>query len=223
MATGVAAVEAAKEVISQLRERAAILWDISPDDVAYDRAVLRNGRDGSMMTFAELAAQLSQTGGPVRGKGDVDVRKWGGASGAHIADVEVDIETGRVRVLRYTAVQNVGKAIHPTQVEGQMQGGAAQGIGWALYEGYAYDEQGHLLNANLLDYKMPTAPDLPPIETVILEIPWPGHPFGVRGVGEVPIIPPPAAIANAIHDAIGVRLTRLPMTPRRVLEGMGII
>ncbi|MBC7234277.1 MAG: xanthine dehydrogenase family protein molybdopterin-binding subunit [Chloroflexi bacterium] len=223
IATGTAAVVAARDVIAQMRQRAAILWDTEVDQVRYEAGVFTHARDGATMTFAEVAGQLGATGGAVRGKGDVDVRRWGGAFGAHIADVEVDIETGRVRLLRYTAVQDVGRAIHPGQVEGQMQGGAAQGIGWALYEGYAYDEQGHLLNPNFLDYKMPTMLDIPPIETLILEIPYPEHPYGVRGVGENPIVPPPAAIANAIYRATGARQTRLPMTPARILESMGVI
>ncbi|MBM4436836.1 MAG: xanthine dehydrogenase family protein molybdopterin-binding subunit, partial [Actinobacteria bacterium] len=134
----------------------------------------------------------------------------------HIADVEVDEETGKVDILRYTAVQDAGMAIYPPYVEGQMQGGVAQGVGWALNEEYVYDEHGHLRNKSLLDYRMPTALDLPMIETIIVEVPNPGHPYGVRGVGEVPIVPPPAAIANAIHDAVGVRLYELPMSPAKV-------
>jgi CO/xanthine dehydrogenase Mo-binding subunit len=140
----------------------------------------------------------------------------GGAFATHIADVEVDPETGKVDVVRYTAVQDAGTAIHPSYVEGQMQGGVVQGIGWALWEEYTYDEVGRLRNATLLDYRTPTTLDAPLIETIIVEVPNPGHPYGVRGVGEVPIIPPPAAIANAIYDAVGVRLYDLPMNPSRV-------
>ena len=135
-----------------------------------------------------------------------------------VVDVEVDPDTGKVDILRVTIVQDAGKAIHPAYVEGQMQGGVAQGIGWALNEEYFYNEKGDLVNASLLDYRMPTCLDLPMIETVIVEVPNPGHPYGVRGVGEVPIVPPPAAVANAIYDAIGVRLRDLPMSPGRVLE-----
>ena len=175
------------------------------------------------MSFGELAAELPDTGGPITGIGNIDVLEWGGAFGTHIVDVEVDPETGQVTILRYTAVQDVGRAVHPGLVEGQMQGGVAQGIGWALYEGYAYDEQGRMLNPNLLDYKLPTAPDLPPIETVIVEVPYPKHPFGIRGVGENPIVPPLAAIANAIYRAIGKRMNQLPMTPARILEKMEVI
>jgi CO/xanthine dehydrogenase Mo-binding subunit len=155
--------------------------------------------------------------------GNVNVRGVGGSFGAHIVDVEVDPETGQVTVLRYTAVQDAGRAIHPAQVEGQMQGGVVQGIGWALYEGYVYDEHGQMLNPNLLDYKLPTALDVPSIETVIVEVPHPDHPYGVRGVGETPIMPPPAAIANAIYRASGARIYQLPMTPACVLHSMGVI
>jgi CO/xanthine dehydrogenase Mo-binding subunit len=135
-------------------------------------------------------------------------------------DLQVDPETGKVQILRYTAVQDAGKAVHPSYVEGQMQGGVVQGIGWALNEEYVYSEQGTMANASFLDYRMPTSLDLPMIDTVIVEVPNPGHPFGVRGVGEVPIVPPPAAIANAIYRATGVRLRQLPMAPGRVLQAM---
>jgi xanthine dehydrogenase molybdenum-binding subunit len=225
MATGVAVVEAAQDVIAQMKTRAAELWGVAAEAVAYQRGEFSAASDDGeqRMSFAELARMAAGLGGAVRGKSDVDVRRWGGAFAAHIVDVDVEPETGKVRVLRYTAVQDVGRAIHPGQVEGQIQGAVAQGIGWALYEGYAYDERGRLLNANLLDYKMPTALDVPPIEAVLLEYPYAGHPFGVRGVGEAPIVPPPAAIANAIYAATGARLTELPMTPERVLRGMGVL
>jgi len=224
MATGVAVVKAAHDVIDQLRERAALLWAVPVDRVAFEDGVFVK-RAGTMeqMSFRELAAQLPETGGPVTGVGNVNVQEWGGSFGAHIADVHVDPETGKVTVLRYTAVQDVGRAIHPAAVEGQIQGGTAQGIGWALYEGYAYDVNGFLQNPSLLDYKQPTALDVPPIEAVIVEDPYPKHPFGVRGVGETPIVPPPAAIAAAIYRATGVRVHELPMTPARILSATGAI
>jgi xanthine dehydrogenase molybdenum-binding subunit len=223
-ATGIAAVEAARDVIAQLCARAAILWDVKSQAVTFAGGVFRTQQGGLReMSFDELAIQLSETGGAVMGRGNVDAQGWGGAFGTHIADVEVDPETGKVTVLRYTVVQDVGKAIHPSLVEGQMQGGAVQGIGWALYEGYQYDAQGHMLNPGFLDYKMPTALDVPMIETVIVEVPGPNHPYGVRGVGEVPIVPPLAAIANAIYHATGKRITQLPMTPTRILESLGVI
>ena len=137
-----------------------------------------------------------------------------------IADVKVDPEMGKVDVLRFTMAQDAGKAIHPSYVEGQMQSGAVQGIGWALNEECCISEDGRMMNSSLLDYRMPTTLDLPMIDTVILEVPNPGHPFGVRGVGEVSIVPPPAAIANAIHDAVGVRMDVLPMSSGAVMEAI---
>jgi len=135
-------------------------------------------------------------------------------------DVEVDPETGKVTILRFTAVQDAGTAIHPAYVEGQMQGGSVQGIGWALNEEYYMNREGSMVNSSLLDYRMPTALDLPMIDTLIVEVPNPGHPFGVRGVGEANIVPPPAAIANAIHRAAGVRMNRLPMNPHSIMEAI---
>ncbi|MCH7654308.1 MAG: xanthine dehydrogenase family protein molybdopterin-binding subunit, partial [Chloroflexi bacterium] len=128
--------------------------------------------------------------------------------------------TGKVEILRYTAVQDVGKAIHPSYVEGQIQGGAVQGVGWALNEEYVLDEAGQMLNSSFLDYRMPTTLDVPMIDAVLVEVPNPGHPFGVRGVGEVPLVPPMAAIANAIYDAIGVRMYELPMSPGKIVAAM---
>ena len=135
---------------------------------------------------------------------------------AHVVDVEVDPETGKVDVLRYTAFQDIGTAVNPVQVEGQMQGGAAQGIGWALSEEYQFDDDGAMSNPTLLDYRLPTAADLPFIDANIIEVPSPDHPLGIRAVGQVPIVPPAAALANAIYRATGVRLSRLPMNPERV-------
>jgi CO/xanthine dehydrogenase Mo-binding subunit len=220
-ATGWAAYEAAQDIKRQMIERAATLWEVSAADVAYENGVLSLGRDTSKrLTFAELAGKLNETGNAVVGRASVDPTGVGGAFATHIVDVEVDEDTGKVQILRYTAVQDAGTAIHPSYVEGQMQGGVAQGIGWALNEEYVYDEHGRLLNAGFLDYRMPTSLDLPMIDTVIVEVPNPGHPYGVRGVGEVPIVPPPAAIANAIYHAVGVRMHELPMSPERVTKAI---
>jgi CO/xanthine dehydrogenase Mo-binding subunit len=199
--------------------RAAKLWGVSDEDVVYEAGTLRCLKDSTKeLTFGEMAAQSARTGGPIAGKASLLARGAGAAFGTHIVDVEVDPDTGKVTILRYTAVQDVGTAIHPSYVEGQIQGGVAQGIGWALNEEYFYDESGRMLNASFLDYRMPTALDVPPIDTIIVEVPNPGHPYGVRGVGEVPIVPPLAAIANAIADATGHRFTALPISPRRVVE-----
>jgi xanthine dehydrogenase molybdenum-binding subunit len=218
-ATGMAAYEAGMDIRRQMVERAAKLWSVNPDDVVYEDGVLNCKTDSTKtLTFKEMAAQQPRTGGPIQGKASLVARGVGAAFGTHIVDVEVDTDTGKVTILRYTAVQDVGTAVHPSYVEGQMQGGVVQGIGWALNEEYFYDENGRLLNSSFLDYRMPTTLDVPDIETIIVEVPNPRHPFGVRGVGEVPIVPPLAAIANAINDATGHRFTDLPMSPRRIVE-----
>ncbi len=221
-ATGMAVIEAARDVVRQCRERAASIWEISPDDVAWQdgAAVAVNGESSTRapLSIAELARGAAQTGGPISGKASLNARGAGPAFSVHLVDVEVDQETGKVDIVRYTAVQDAGRAIHPSYVEGQMQGGAAQGVGWALNEEFVYDDAGVLQNPGFLDYRMPVALDLPMIDTVIVEVPNPRHPYGVRGVGEVPIVPPIPAIANAIHDATGVRVRQLPMSPPRVLR-----
>ncbi len=217
-ATGWAAYEAAQDVVRQLKERAAKLWQADAASVTFECGVFRSGDQS--ISFRELAAQIDQTGGPVVGRGAVNPRGAGGSFSGNIVDVEVDPETGKVTILRFTAVQDVGKAIHPSYVEGQMQGGSAQGIGWALNEEYYMSRDGAMMNSSLLDYRMPTALDLPMIDAVIVEVPNPGHPFGVRGVGEANIVPPPAAIANAIYRAAGVRMRRLPMNPPAIMEAI---
>jgi CO/xanthine dehydrogenase Mo-binding subunit len=220
-ATGWAAYEAAQDIKRQMVERAAQIWEVKPQDVAYEDGVLQSRTDpAKRLSFKELAARLHATGGTIVGRASVDPPGVGGGFATHIVDVEVDPETGKVAILRYTAVQDVGKAIHPSYVEGQMQGGTVQGIGWALNEEYVYNEQGAMTNASFLDYRMPTSLDLPMIDTVLVEVPNPGHPYGVRGVGEVPIVPPPAAIANAIYRAVGVRMHELPMSPGRLLQAI---
>ena len=219
--TGWAAYTAAQEVVRKMRERAATIWETEADEVEFSDGVFRSIKDPELqMRFKELAAQLNSTGGPISGSANVAPRGAGPAFGTHIVDVEVDPETGKVQVLRYTAVQDVGRAIHPSYVEGQVQGGVAQGIGWALNEEYFYGDEGQMVNSTFLDYRIPTSLDLPMIEAVLVEVHNPGHPYGVRGVGEVPIVPPLAAVANAIYHAVGVRMNRLPMSPGTVLEAL---
>jgi len=220
-ATGWATYEAAQDVVRQLKERAAKLWEKKPEEVAFNNGQFSAQGDGiKPMTVKEMAGRLARTGGPVSGRATVNARGVGPAFATCAVDVQVDPDTGKVDILRATIAQDVGTAIHPSYVEGQMQGGTAQGIGWALNEEYFYDEKGVLRNSGLLDYRMPTCLDLPRIETCIVEVPTPGHPLGIRGVGEVSIIPPPAAVANAIAHAIGVRMTELPMSPPRVLKAI---
>ena len=219
--TGWACYEAARDVKRQMAERAALLWDAPADEIELADGVFRHKSDPELqVSFKELAADLKDTGGPVVGSANLTAKGPGAAFATNIVDVEVDPDTGKVTVLRYTAVQDAGKAIHPSYVEGQMQGGVAQGIGWALNEEYYMDENGHMANSSFLDYRMPTALDLPMIDTVIVELANPQHPYGVRGVAEVPIVPPLAAMANAIYDAIGVRMTSLPMNPQAIVKAL---
>lgn len=214
-ATGIAAINAARDIQQQMCARAAMIWECDESEVRYEDGCIIGAGD-NRFTFKELAARINATGGPIAGRGTASEETQAGAFGTHCADVEVDPDTGKVQILRYTVAQDVGTAIHPSYVEGQLQGGAVQGIGWALNEEYWYDDAGSMRNASFLDYRIPTIYDVPMIETILVEVPDPGHPYGVRGVGEVPICPPPAAIANAIHDAIGVRMRELPMAPHRV-------
>ncbi len=222
--SGMAAVRAAEDVIAQVRERAARLWDIPVEAVEWKDGEVApagaNAGDFEPMSLADIARISGRTGGPIVGKVAINAQGAGPSFGTHIVDVEVDPDTGRVWITRYTAVQDAGRAVHPSYVEGQMQGGAVQGIGWALNEEYIYDDEGRLQNAGFLDYRMPVCSDVPMIDTVIVEVPNPAHPFGVRGVGETPIIPPMAAIANAVEDAIGLRFHELPMSPPRVLKAL---
>ena len=219
--TGWAAYEAAQDVKRQMIERAATLWEASSDQLEHVDGVFQHKSDPELrFTFRELAALLPETGGPVVGSANLNPPGVGSAFATHIVDVEVDPETGKVTILRYNAAQDAGKAIHPSYVEGQIQGGVVQGIGWALNEEYYMGEDGRMVNSTLLDYRMPTALDLPMIDTVIVEVSNPGHPYGVRGVGEVSIVPPLAAIANAIYDAVGVRMTSLPMNPAAVVKAL---
>ena len=219
--TGWACYEAAQDVSRQMIARAARIWDVSADDVVFSDGSISHRSDPELrFTFKELAGMLNSTGGPIVGRGNVDPRGVGGAFAVHVVDVEVDTETGKVEVLRYTALQDAGKAIHPSYVEGQMQGGVVQGIGWALNEEYFFDDKGEMANSSFLDYRMPTSLDLPMIDTVIVEVANPGHPYGVRGVGEIPIVPPMAAMANAIYHAVGVRMDVLPMSPGNILKAL---
>jgi CO/xanthine dehydrogenase Mo-binding subunit len=219
--TGWASYEAGRDVKRQMIERAAKIWDVSADDVGLSDGVFAHKSDPELrLRFADLAGMLNSTGGPIVGRANLNPTGVGAAFAVHIVDVEVDPETGKVEILRYTALQDSGKAVHPSYVEGQMQGGAVQGIGWALNEEYFYNDNGEMVNSSFLDYRMPTSLDLPMIDTVIVEVANPGHPYGVRGVGEIPIVPPMAAISNAIYHAIGVRMRELPMSPGKVLEAL---
>ncbi len=220
--TGYAAHATGQALIREMKERASKLWDVPADAIDFADGVFSYRDDAEKRgTFKELASQAGDAGGPVVAQVSTNPDgSGGGAFATHVVDVEVDRETGKVDILRYTAVQDAGTAIHPSYVEGQMQGGVVQGIGWGLNEEYIYNDAGSMTNASFLDYRMPTTLDLPMIETIIVEVPNESHPYGVRGVGEVPIVPPPAALANAIYDATGVRLRDLPMSPPRVQQAL---
>ena len=216
-ATGLAAYNLGQQLKGEMKRRLAEHWDVAPEDVSYEDSVFSAGDES--LPFVE-AAGLVQRDEPMMASSTVHPQDFGPGFSTQCVDIEVDPETGKITILRYTIAQDVGKAIHPSYVEGQMQGGVAQGIGWAINEEYIYDDEGHLLNASLLDYRMPTALDLPMIETILVEVPHPAHPYGVRGVGEVNIVPPAGAVANAVYQATGVRMDKLPISPANLLEAM---
>ena len=219
--TGLAVIQAAESIKVTMQKRAALVWEVQPEDVQFADGSFTNKKNPTeKLSFKELAARLMRTGGPISATGTSNPRAVAPGVGGNIVDLEVDPETGKVTILRYTVFQDVGQAAHPAYVEGQMQGGTVQGIGWALNEEYYYDDKGTMANASFLDYRMPTSLDLPMLETVLVNVPNPHHPFGVRGVGEVNIVPPLPAIANAIHDATGARMTRLPMSPGAIMDAV---
>ena len=219
--SGWAAHDAAQDIKRQLIERAAIVWETDAENVEYVDGVLQHKADPELnISFKELAGMGNETGGPIVGRASITPTGAARAFAANLVDVEVDPETGKVDILRYTTFQDAGVAIHPSYVEGQMQGGVAQGVGWALNEEYFMDDDGNMMNTSLLDYRMPISLDLPMIDAVIVEVFNPNHPYGVRGAGEAPLVPPLAAIANAVNDALGTRLTELPMSPPKILEAL---
>jgi CO/xanthine dehydrogenase Mo-binding subunit len=218
-ATGWAVVKACEAIIEECKSRAAALWEVDADSIQWadGHAVAPAGVDQPSLSLADIAASADKTGGPISKSATLTANGAGPAFSVNMCDVNVDRETGKVDVLRFTAVQDVGRAIHPAYVEGQMEGGAVQGLGWALNEEYIFDANGVLENPGFLDYRMPVASDLPMIETVMVEVPNPIHPYGVRGVGETPICAPMAAVTTAVNNAIGGRLTVLPLSPPKVL------
>ena len=223
-ATGMAVVEATKKIIQDLCTRAAKLWNVDPEGVVWENGCAKpassNVGEFPPLSIKEIAAKRGQTGGPIVAAAGVNPMAVAPGYATHFCDVEVDPDTGKVTVLRYVAAQDVGRAIHLSYVEGQIQGGVVQGIGWALNEEYIYDAKGRMENAGFLDYRIPVSSDLPMIEPVVVEVPNPGHPYGAKGVAEVNICPPMAAIANAIERATGRRLTELPMSPPKVLAAI---
>ena len=219
---GMAIVRSARNAIKILCQRAAKEWGVPEDSVVFEDGYVRpasaNVGDFEPLSIAAIAKKAGTTGGAIAGHAEINATGAGPGFGVHICDVEVDKQTGAVKVLRYTVVEDAGKAIHPLQVEGQFQGGAVQGMGWALNEEYIYDKDGHMENPGFLDYRIPVCSDVPMIDTQIIEVPNPLHPYGLRGVGEVPVVPTLGTIANAVRDAIGVRPQSLPMSPPKVLK-----
>ena len=223
-ATGLAVIDACKKVIDDMRARAALIWDVDVEAVVWEdghaKPASSNVGDFEPLSLKDIASKFSATGGPIGATGTVNAGGQAPGFSTQFCDVEVDPETGRVTILRFVAAQDAGRAIHPSYVEGQMQGGVVQGIGWALNEEYIYDADGRMSNPGFLDYRVPVASDVPMIEPIVVEVPNPNHPYGVKGVGEVSLCPPMAAIANAVADAIGRRLQELPMSPPKVLEAL---
>ena len=223
--------EAGLDLLGKMKATAAAHFGVAAADVDYgDKLFYVRGAGEMAIGWADVAQKAYGPSGALVGYGSVNTPSMNLGilapnAAAHVVDVEVDPETGKVELLRYTAFQDVGLSINPDQVEGQVQGGVAQGIGWALHEEYDFDDKGVLRNATLLDYRLPTSLDVPPIETVVLEEPSPEHPLGVRAAGQVPIVPPVGAIANAIRNATGARIRTLPMKPetvwRALREGAG--
>ena len=223
-ATGLAVIKACESVVTELRTRAANTWGVDLDQVEWSDGEARPlpgvNIDVEPLSLNDIARAAGRTGGPISGRASLNAQGPGPAFSVNMSDVHVDRETGRVTVLNFTAIQDAGKAIHPSYVEGQMQGGAAQGIGWALNEEYIYDDSGIMENPGFLDYRIPVASDLPMIDTEIIEVANPNHPYGVRGCGETPIVAPLAAVGNAVSRALGMRMVELPMSPPKVLEAI---
>jgi CO/xanthine dehydrogenase Mo-binding subunit len=225
-ASAMVVTESTEKVIKTLCQRAAKIWEIDPEAVKWENGAAHpagaNAGRFAPLTLKELAEKAPTQGGPIGAGAQVNTQGAEGGFGTHICDVEVDVDLGIVRVIRYTAVQDVGRAVHPGYVEGQLQGGVGQGIGWALNEEYIYTKDGKVDNPGFLDYRMPVCSDLPMIDCILVEVPNPKHPQGVKGVGEVPLVPVMAAVANAVHNALGKRYYALPMSPPKVLEGLEV-
>ncbi len=224
LTVGAAVLKAAEDARKQILDIAAQRLEAAPEDLELNNGQVNvKGVPSKSITLKEIASRSMNFGGrfePVFGRGSSAITRNAPGFAAHLARVKVDRETGEVKVLDYVAVQDVGFAINPGEVEGQIHGGVVQGLGWALYEQMVYDEHGTLISGSLMDYALQTAEMVPPIDVQMVEVPAPDGPFGAKGVGEPPIIPGGAAIGNAIFDATGVRITELPAVPERVLKAL---
>ena len=221
---GPAVLRAAEDARNQVLHIAAAELEASIDDLELvNGRVQVRGVPGKSTTLAEIfsvSASFGATHPPVLGRGQTVVTDYSPGVAVNISRVRVDPETGRVEPLRFISVQDVGRAINPATVESQMHGGAVQAVGWALYERILWDEQGTPLTASLMDYAIPKASQSPGLDTRLVEVPSEFGPYGAKGVGEPPVIPGAAALANAIRDACGARLTELPITSERVRQAL---
>ncbi len=221
---GPAVLAAVRDARNQILTIAGEMLEASVDDLEIqDGSVVVRGVPGKSVELKRIASESMRFAGrfePVYGRGRAAINTSSPMFAVHLVRVAVDPETGEVRVLDYVAAQDVGRAINPAEVEGQIHGGVTQGIGWALFEGFEYDENGQLLTSTLMDYALPYSQDVPNITPILVEIPSVRGPFGAKGVGEPPVVPGAAAIANAIYDAVGARVTQLPMRPERVFNAI---
>jgi CO/xanthine dehydrogenase Mo-binding subunit len=221
---GAAVLRAAESARQKVLAAASQELEIAPDDLEVEDGVVRAvGAPDRSITVEELAKKALRFGGryePIEGHGGSAQTSGAPSVAAHLSHVRVDRDTGEVELLQHVIAQDVGRALNPALVEGQMRGGVAQGMGWALYEELAHDDDGRLLTGSFLDYAIPTAERVPEIETLIVEVPAPDGPFGAKGIGEAPVVGAPAAVANAVAAATGTRITELPMTPPRVWKAL---
>jgi len=238
--TGNAVLLAAEDAKRQLFETVAREFEVSADDLeAKNGRVMVKGKPEQSVTIADVSyAHHYYQGGPILGRGSYfvliprfDPEKTFGklppvpgkgpptTYAVQAVELEVDPETGVVTPLKWAAAHGVGKAIHPKAVEGQIEGGVAMGIGYGLHEVIEFDS-GKVINPSFVDYRLPTTKDVPEIECLIVEEPLPTGPYGAKGVGEVCQVATAAAIANAIYDAIGVRIKEQPITPERILKAL---
>ena len=221
---GPAVLAAARDARNQILSVAAEMLEaaVGDLDIEGDKVVVRGmpSKHVALTQIADASMRFAGRYEPVYGRGRAAIGNSSPMYATHIAKVAVDPETGEVHVLDYVAVQDVGFAINPAEVEGQICGGVTQGLGWALYEGLVYDENGQALTSTLMDYAVPYSVDVPNITPVLVEVPSALGPFGAKGVGEPPVVPVAATIANAVFDAVGVRVTQLPITAERVFEAL---
>jgi len=223
---GRAVQRAAEQARERLLEVAATELEIAPEDLEIvDGAVRPVGSPDRALPIAEIASKVLTFGSryaPVEGYAGVAQTSRAPGAAAHLSHVRVDRATGEVTLVHHVVAQDVGRALNPALVEGQLLGGATQGFGWALLEQLAYDETGQLRTGSFVEYAMPTIDGIPPIDVEIVEVPAPDGPYGAKGVGEPPVVGVPGAVANAIAAAVGVRLRELPMTPERVWRALNV-